>query len=109
MAEKTGKGSVGGWEVPCSPCDYRKLEWAARRECESLRTRLLELKQEKRTDGESELLWRRTVRMLTDMYYEQRANVRLFQKRAEERERGGRIIPFPALGAAGEEAFRKAD
>lgn len=77
--------SVGGWNVPCSPCDYRKLEWAARRECEALRSRLAALKQENIRDGEKELLRRRAIRILTDMYYEQRSNIRLFQQRADER------------------------
>lgn len=84
MKCETNKG-VGGWNVPCSPCDYRKLEREARQECEALRGRLDELKREEPRDAEKELLRRRTIRILTDMYYEQRGNMFLFQQRAEER------------------------
>lgn len=83
---ETCKG-IGGWDVPSSPCDYRKLEWEARQECETLREKLAELKQKPLRDGEKELLRRRTIRILTDIYYEQRSNIFLFQKRAEEREK----------------------
>lgn len=86
MKCETNHMGVGGWAVPCSPCDYRKLEWAARRECEMLRSRLAELKREEPQDAEKELLRRRTTRILTDMYYEQRGNMFLFQKRADEQE-----------------------
>lgn len=103
MKHETTYGGVGGWDVPCSPCDYRKLEWAARRECEALRGRLDELKKEPIRDGEKELLRRRTIRILTDMYYEQRGNVRLFQQRAEEQEQkktAGQERKVPPLPAA---------
>lgn len=76
---------IGGWDVPCSPCDYRKLEREARRECEALRGRLAALKREEPREAEKELLRRRAIRILTDMYYEQRGNMLLFQQRAEER------------------------
>ena len=36
--------------------------------------------------AEQELLRRREVRLLTDMYYEQRSNARLFAAKARQRE-----------------------
>ncbi len=77
---------IGGWSAPCEPFDYRRLEETARRECQRVRERLELLKQEKPRDAERELLRRREVRLLTDMYYEQRSNAILFREKAERRE-----------------------
>ena len=79
---------VGGWKAPCRSFDYRKMERDALGECEVLKARLDALKREKPKDAEKELLRRREVCMLTDIYYEQRHQARLFHKRAEERENG---------------------
>jgi len=103
MKYETEYNGVGGWNVPCSPCDYRKLEWAARQECEAIRGRLAVLKQEDKRDGEKELLRRRSIRILTDMYYEQRSNIFLFQQRAQEQEQkksAGQERKAPSLPAA---------
>lgn len=97
---------VGGWRVPCSPCDYRKLEKEAEKKCEVLREKLAALKKEPLRKGEKELSRRRTVKILTDMYYEQRGNMLLFRKRAEEREeraaanRTEVVISLPVIPAA---------
>ncbi len=77
---------IGGWSAPCEPFDYRQLEETARRECQRVHERLELLKREKPRDAERELLRRREVRLLTDMYYEQRSNVALFREKAERRE-----------------------
>lgn len=87
--EKTTMGTVCGWKAPCAPFDYRKMEREALRECGLLQDRLRALKQARVKDAESDLLRRREVCMLTDIYYEQRHNARLFHRRAEERERRG--------------------
>lgn len=88
MKERTVK-AVYGWDAPCVPFDYRKMEQEARRECDRLQSRLRALKQTRAKDGEEELLRRREICMLTDIYYEQRHNARFFRRRAEERESRG--------------------
>lgn len=77
--------TVGGWEAPCAPFDYGKMEREAQRECDILKQRLDVLKKERVEDADREFLRRREICMLTDIYYEQRHQARLFQKRAQER------------------------
>ncbi len=89
MANKEKKERVGGWEAPCVSFDYGKMEREAQRECEILRGRLQMLKDRKTKDAEEELIRRREVCMLTDIYYEQRHKARLFHKRAGERDGSG--------------------
>lgn len=84
MKEKSGQ--IGGWEAPCAPIDYRKLEQAARQECAVLKGCLERLKREPLREGEKELVRRREIRMISDMYYEQRSDIRLFQARADRAE-----------------------
>ncbi len=83
MGEQVFQREVGGWAAPCEPFDYRGLEKEARQEYEAIRSRMDILKQEKPQDQERELLWRRELRILTDMYYEQKHMAGLFQQRAE--------------------------
>lgn len=68
----------------CSTCDYRKLAEDAEHEVESLRDKLRTLKNLPLRPGEKILSRRRTVKLLTDMYYEQRKNLQLFRRRADE-------------------------
>ncbi len=85
MMENTN--TVGGWKAPCRSFDYRKMERDALGECKALKARLDALKAEKPKDAEKELIRRREICVLTDIYYEQRHQARLFCQRAEERER----------------------
>ena len=80
----TKKKTIGGWDAPCEAIDYEKLMETARQQCDSLRCRLSELNHSRLQPGETELARRRTVRILTDMYYEQKSNLKLFQLRAEK-------------------------
>lgn len=89
-------GTVGGWKAPCAPFDYEKMEREAQRECDILQARLRKLKSSRPADAEQELIRRREVCLLTDIYYEQRHKVRLFHRRAWERSGGdSRRLPFP--------------
>ena len=76
------KGTIGGWAAPCETIDYQKLMENARQLCDSLRVRLGELNHNPLQPGETELARRRTVRILTDMYYEQKSNLKLFERRS---------------------------
>ena len=78
----TDQKTIGGWDAPCEPIDYKKLAESAQQQCDSLRSRLSELNHSPLERGETELSRRRTVRILTDMYYEQKSNLKLFQRRA---------------------------
>lgn len=80
------RAGVGGWEAPCAPIDYRRLEEEARRECAALKGCLERLKREPLRKGEKEILRRREIRLLSGMYYEQRSDVRLFQARVDREE-----------------------
>ncbi len=95
--EQNTYGTVGGWKAPCAAFDYREMEGEARRECQSLRERLRELKARKVKDAEADLVRRREVCILTDIYYEQRHQERLFRKRAEERERAACYFNGPTV------------
>lgn len=77
---------VGGWQVPCVPFDYRGWEAGALAQQEAIRARLDRLKAERPRRGEQELIRRREIRMLTDMYYEQRSNARMFAALARWRQ-----------------------
>ena len=83
------KKTIGGWDAPCETIDYRKLAESARQQCEFLRARLWELNHGPLARRETELSRRRTVRILTDMYYEQKSNCKLFEMRAIPRESRG--------------------
>lgn len=80
-------GRIGGWQAPCAAFDYGKMEREAQKECEVLEKRLRDLKSQKGRDAEAELVRRREICMLTDIYYEQRHQARLFHKRAGQREK----------------------
>lgn len=87
MEQTRMKIRVGGWRAPCVAFDYEKMERDARRECEAVRAQLERKKREKASTAEQELLRRREVRMLTDIYYEQRGNaLTLAAKKRERRE-----------------------
>lgn len=100
-------GEVGGWRVPCSPCDYDKLVMETEREIEVLRDKLRRLKSQPLRRGEKELSRRRTVKILTDMYYEQRGNLILFRERAEQRRQNQNetdkkvVVSLPVIPAVG--------
>ncbi len=86
MKQTVNRHGTGGWDVPCEPFDYRKMEREARQECEAIRDRLQRLKRQEAADADRELIRRRDIRILTDMYYEQRSNIRLFEAKARQRE-----------------------
>ena len=86
MQEKGMRTRVGGWRAPCVAFDYEKMEREARQECEAVRVQLERKKREKASTAEQELLRRREVRMLTDIYYEQRGNALVLADRKRERE-----------------------
>lgn len=94
MEQAAMKTGVGGWRAPCVPFDYEKMEREAKRECEAVHELLERKKREKAPDAERELLRRREVRILTDIYYEQRGNaLALAEKklvRNEQLEKKGR-------------------
>lgn len=77
---------VGGWCAPCAAFDYEKMEREAEREREAVRERLEQKKREKSPNAERELLRRREVRLLTDMYYEQRGNALALAEKKLERQ-----------------------
>lgn len=87
-------GRVGGWAAPCAAFDYGKMEREAQRECGLLKGRLQALKEQETKDAEQELLRRREVCLLTDIYYEQRHNAQLFRQRAQRR---GQAAESPLL------------
>lgn len=78
--------TLGGWHAPCATFDYRKMEREAQQECNVLQQRLKELKARRPKDADTDLLLRREISVLTDIYYEQRHQARLFHRKAEERE-----------------------
>lgn len=102
LTRKNTKQTVGGWDAPCEAIDYGKLAENARQQVELLRNRLHELNNSRLQQGETELARRRTVRILTDMYYEQKSYWALFAQRAErlERLRGEKV--FSAQPKTGE-------
>lgn len=79
---RTFQKTIGGWDAPCETIDYKKLAENAEQQCALLRARLSELNHSPLNRGETELARRRTVRILTDMYYEQKSNWKLFQRRS---------------------------
>lgn len=84
MNHTTVSVGTGGWRCPCVAFDYADFERAARRECEKIQRRIDEIKAERPRTAEQELRRRRRIRMLTDMYYEQRGNLLgLKEKRSE--------------------------
>ena len=85
----TDKKTIGGWDAPCEAIDYGKLMENAQRQCDSLRARLAELHHSPLEPGETALSRRRTVRILTDMYYEQKSNWKLFQQRTQKKAKPG--------------------
>ncbi len=80
---------IGGWRAPCAPFDYREMEKDACRECEAIRAGLERLQKEKPKTQERELIRRREICILTDMYYEQKSASRLFHDRACQQGEGG--------------------
>lgn len=66
---------VGGWSCPCAHFDYTQFVRDAQQECEQIQVKLHQLKAERPRTAEQELRRRRRVRILTDMYYEQRGNL----------------------------------
>lgn len=100
------KKTIGGWDAPCETIDYEKLAENAQKLCDSLRIRLSELNHSPLEPGETALARRRTVRILTDMYYEQKSYWKLFQKRSspqgertEESKTAGKAAASPAISA----------
>lgn len=85
MKQTEVQTGVGGWRAPCASFDYEKMEREAKEECEAVRARLECKKQEKASTAEQELLRRREVRILTDIYYEQRGNALALADRKQER------------------------
>lgn len=85
MQETGMQIGVGGWRAPCAAFDYEKMAREARQECEAVRAQLERRKHEKVKTAEQELLRRREVRMLTDIYYEQRGNAIVLEQKVEER------------------------
>lgn len=83
LTRKDTNQTIGGWNAPCEAIDYGKLAENARQQVELLRNRLHELNSSRLQQGETELARRRTVRILTDMYYEQKSYWALFAQRAE--------------------------
>ncbi len=73
------------WQAPRADFDYRAMEQTAESERRTLKALLDRLKRQRPRNGEQELLRRREVRLLTDMYYEQRSNARLFAAKARQR------------------------
>lgn len=71
------------WNVQCCPCDYKAMAKEAERQMLALKERLSVLKSTPLKLGEKELIRRRRIKLLTDMYREQRGNFILFTKRAE--------------------------
>ena len=86
MERADRKTGIGGWRVPCAAFDYEKMAREAREECEAVRAQLERKKHEKTTTAEQELLRRREVRILTDIYYEQRGNALALEQKERERE-----------------------
>lgn len=76
---------TGGWRCPCAPFDYHAFAESARRECENIRLALEAVKKERPRTAELELVRRRRIRMLTDMYYEQRGNLLGLEEKLRER------------------------
>lgn len=74
-----------GWVVPAEPFDYRNFERTALDQQAAIKGLLDKLKAERPRTAERELLRRRELRLLTDMYYEQRSNARLFAAKAQQR------------------------
>lgn len=79
-------GTAVSWQAPRQAFDYREMEAAAEAERQTLKTLLDRLNAQRPRTAEQELLRRREVRLLTDMYYEQRSNARLFAAKARQRE-----------------------
>lgn len=96
LTRKDTKQTIGGWNAPCEAIDYGKLAKNARQQVELLRNRLHELNSSRLQRSETELARRRTVRILTDMYYEQKSYWALFAQRAE---RQGRLREEKAFSA----------
>lgn len=86
MKHRDGNTTMGGWLCPCASFDFHAFIRDARRECEAIRSRLEEIKKEVPRNGEQELLRRRRIRMLTDMYYEQRGNLLGLEEKLAERQ-----------------------
>lgn len=85
MNHRNETSQLGGWHCPCLAFDYAAFELAAQRECERIQQRLEKVKSERPRTAEQELRRRRRIRMLTDMYYEQRGNLLgLAEKMAEK-------------------------
>lgn len=85
MEKSIAQTGVGGWRAPCLPFDYEKMEREAASECAAIHDRLERLKRWKAPDAERELIRRREVRILTDMYYEQRGNALMLAEKKKER------------------------
>ena len=102
LTRKDTKQTIGGWNAPCEAIDYGKLAENARQQVELLRNSLHELNGSRLQRSETELARRRTVRILTDMYYEQKGYWTLFAQRTERQEqlRGEKV--FSAQPKTGE-------
>lgn len=73
-----------GWQVSFVPCDYAKFARETEREMNSIKAKIDALNAIPQGVGEKEMKRRKSVRILTDMYYEQRSNLILFKKRLGE-------------------------
>lgn len=73
------------WRAPIEPFPYGDMAQVAGAEAATLRRLLDRLRRERPACAERELLRRREIRLLSDMYYEQRRNARLFAGRAAQR------------------------
>lgn len=82
---KQGSETLCGWRAPCVAFDYAQLERIALHECEVLKERLELAKKRRTRTAEQELMRRREVRVLQDMYYEQRGNALDFAMIRKER------------------------
>lgn len=71
------------WKVQCCPFDYAVMAQEAEQQMLALKERLAMLKSAPLKLGEKELIRRRRIKLLTDMYREQRGNFILFTKRAQ--------------------------
>ena len=78
--------TTAAWAAPRQSFDYRAMAATAEAERQTLKSLLDRAKAQRPRTAEQELLRRREVRLLTDMYYEQRSNARLFAAKAAQRE-----------------------
>lgn len=84
MKNNCDMSEIFTWNVKCLPCDYAAMASEAERQMLALKERVAMLKSAPLKLGEKELIRRRRIKLLTDMYREQRGNFILFTKRASD-------------------------